>query len=134
FFEDCKPDVMVFEANEEGKTFWEREVIKLVVSLGYDLFEIPKSKFRVRLRKLNHGNSPQPSSWDFVAIRQGETYKNVIPSLDYMVYKTSNSSVLTYPIPPGKTNSKTEECYGEDSYGSASTMQRDLQNEWHNMR
>lgn len=86
FFRDCKPDAVVFESNEHkyesnAKPFWEQAAVRLLESIGYDLFEIPKFKFRLRLRKLARGTEPQVSSSDFVAVKHGELYEDIATAL-----------------------------------------------------
>lgn len=96
FFRDRGPDVIVFESNkhlylEYAEQIWEEATVKLLESIGYIIFAIPKSKFRVQLRELNRETNSQVSSHDFVAVKRGHDCEGVATALHLKTAKLGSS-------------------------------------------
>ncbi|MBV9389520.1 MAG: FkbM family methyltransferase [Chroococcidiopsidaceae cyanobacterium CP_BM_ER_R8_30] len=82
FFRDHGPDAIVFESSEHAGPFWEREPVKLLTSINYTIFAIKKSKFgSLRLQELNRQTDGQVSGHDFIAIKRGEQYEDILSAL-----------------------------------------------------
>ncbi len=67
FLDSCRPDVVLFESNEQGD-FWSRGPVQWLHTRGYELYEIHRSRVRLRLGALMPGMSPEATSNDFVAV------------------------------------------------------------------
>lgn len=81
FFRDRGPDVIVFESNKP---------VRLLESIGYVIFAIPTSKFRMQLRELDRETN-QVSSHDFVAVKRGYHFEGVATALHLKSAKLGSS-------------------------------------------
>lgn len=97
FFRDRGPDVIVFESNnssvfKDSKSILEQPTVRLLESIGYIIFEIPKLKFRMRLRKLDRETNYQINSHDFVAIKCSDHYVDLTTALHFKPTKLKKPS------------------------------------------
>ncbi len=76
FFETNRPDAILFELNDYSIAFLEQPIVKRLSKLGYQFFDIPKSKFRMRLYPLDS----RASKWyghDILAVQKGKVYNEI---------------------------------------------------------
>ncbi|NJO18631.1 MAG: FkbM family methyltransferase [Thioploca sp.] len=76
FFKINQPDVILFELNDYSIPFFYQPVINRLSELGYQFFDIPKSKFKMRLYPLDLSSSKWYGS-DILAVRKGEVYNDI---------------------------------------------------------
>jgi len=88
FFRTHRPDVILFE--EHKKPIAQQPTVKLIESIGYVIFEIPKSKFRMRLLEINHETNSRIPSHDFVAVKQDYQGKDIATALRLKSVKLRN--------------------------------------------
>ena len=81
FFEINPPDAILFELNDYNIPFCQQPVIIKLSELGYQFFDIPKSKFKTRLSPLDIG----VSKWyghDILAVQKGKVYNDIAKLVD----------------------------------------------------
>ncbi len=77
FLRSNKPAAIIFECHDNGQPFFERGVVKLISSLGYDFFQLKqKIWLRVQLKRLRESNMVE-SGYDFVALSTSPEDKDV---------------------------------------------------------
>lgn len=68
-FQTITPEVIIFELNElTEETFWEKELIQMLYSIGYEFYEIPNAIFKVKLRKIDEDDNSMIKGNDIVAL------------------------------------------------------------------
>ncbi len=76
FFETNRPDAILFELNDYSIAFLEQPVVNMLSKLGYQFFDIPKSKFRMRLYPLDSSASKWYGN-DILAVQKGDVYNDI---------------------------------------------------------
>jgi FkbM family methyltransferase len=71
FLERHRPDVVLFESHDRGLGFWGRFPVAALGSLGYVIYQIPKSLLAPRPIPIAKPSDPPGRGWDFLAVRLG---------------------------------------------------------------
>jgi FkbM family methyltransferase len=72
-----KPAAIIFECHDDGQPFFERGLVKVISSLGYEFFQIrQKIWLRVQLKKLKSSNVVE-HGFDFVALSTSPEHDDV---------------------------------------------------------
>ena len=81
FLRSNKPAAIIFESHDNGQSFFEREAVKLISSLGYEFFQLrQKIWLRVQLRKLET-NGIVESGFDFIAVSTSQEHRDIYRKL-----------------------------------------------------
>jgi FkbM family methyltransferase len=70
FLGSTPPDAVLFESHDRGLGFWERPPVRALLSLGYELYQLPKSLRAPRPVALAQPAPPPVRGWDFLALRR----------------------------------------------------------------
>lgn len=79
FLSDTQPDTILFELNEYNENnFYKQPLVLLLLNNDYELFAIPKNLFRMNLVKVTPAYLKNMSSHDFLAIKKGDNYNELV--------------------------------------------------------
>ncbi len=76
FFENHRPDSILFELNDYNIPFCKQPVVIKLSELGYQFFDIPKSKFKMRVVPIESNASTWNGS-DILAVPKGKIYNEI---------------------------------------------------------
>ncbi len=77
FFEVNCPDAILFELNDHTLPFSQQPVVNVLSELGYQFFDLPKSKLRMRLYPINMLSPPEQYGHDILAVQKGKVYNEI---------------------------------------------------------